>query len=151
MAPIIKDYFASDECKTKVPKNNVMDKSLLPFAINNTVLAKAKHGAYSLDEMSKKNKLLTPAELELQFSVEIFGEGAHRIEDFNRHSVDLWLWQLSGNSELRLISENEEDYVLTEKDSLLINENYCNTIRIHVKNGGYLMKVTQDPNLKSLF
>jgi 3-hydroxyanthranilate 3,4-dioxygenase len=148
LAPIIKEYFASEEYQTKIPSANVYAKSSLPFELNNTLLLKNKHGSFRLEEKLNKNCLLTPAELNLQFKIEIFGQGQFHVEHFNNQNIDLWLWQLNGQSDLKLTSEHHEEYFLTENDSLLITENYCNNISIIVKSG-FLMFVTQDPKLKT--
>jgi hypothetical protein len=127
-----------------------MDPNSLPLKLNNQNLSKDKHGAFNLnDRLSDKNVLLTPNDLQMQFNVEVLATGEHLVENFNEKNLDIWLWQLDGSSVVQSVDENQDDYNLSDKDSLLIPQNYCKTIRINVQQG-HLMKVSQDPKLKSL-
>ena len=149
LAPVIKEFFSSDEYKTKVPKDHVLDK--MPFDLNPIELNTNLHGPYNLQQKIKSlsgsnNKLiLTPNEMKMQFIIEILGFGEHEIENLNNKGYDCWLWQIDGLSNVKI--SDSEAVKLSEKDSLLIPSNITKSISISVTHG-HLLKVIQDIKLK---
>jgi 3-hydroxyanthranilate 3,4-dioxygenase len=156
LIPLIKEYFASDEYKYKSPKDHVLDKSLLPFKLNNVTLDKCKHGAYNLmEKICSSSKVqnvecLTPKEMNLQFDVCILRKGTHRFASVASH-LNVWLWQLKGSAQVRVkcqASNLSESYEFNSSDSLLIPVNYIDELDVEVfENDGLMMKVVQDPHL----
>jgi 3-hydroxyanthranilate 3,4-dioxygenase len=156
LIPLIKEYFASDEYKYKMPKDNVLEKSLLPFELNKIIIDKCKHGAYSLLEKinsspNEQNVLcLTPKELNLQFDVCILRKGTHKFVGVASH-LNVWLWQLNGSATVKVKNQHsqmDEVYEFNLSDSLLIPPNYVDKLDIEIaENEGLMMKVVQDPHL----
>lgn len=153
LVPLIKNYFASEEYKTKAPKDNVVKACDLPFQLNDTVIDKEKHGAYDL--LSKINSCketficLTPAELDLQFDVIVYKKGEHLISKCDQ--VNIWLWQLSGRSNIRLkdkMNNIKHKFDLNKHDSLLVPTANINEIGISVEDEeSFILKVSQSPKL----
>lgn len=153
LIPLIKNYFASEEFKTKKPGMNVLEKAEYPFELNQIVLDLEKHGPYNFDSKLKSdasNKLdLTPNELKLQFEICVLRRGEHVLDECFSKGLDVWLWQLDGSSELNLNLNNnsEQKFRLAEKDSLLASANSCSQLMLNVSDGNLLV-VTQDPKRK---
>ncbi|CAF0727084.1 unnamed protein product [Brachionus calyciflorus] len=155
LIPLIKNYFASEEFKTKIPGNNVLDKSEYPFELNNVVLDLEKHGPYKFDDKIKSDSSkilnLTPDELSLQFEILVLKTGEHVLEDYLRNNLDVWLWQLSGTSQLSLkcLNNNSEEKIdLNLNDSVLVEHKNFSNMRINVQNDSQLLLITQNPNKK---
>jgi 3-hydroxyanthranilate 3,4-dioxygenase len=144
LAPVIRQYFASDEYKTKVPNDNVLQK--LPFDLNTLQIDSDLHGPFRLQDRIQNNTFnLTQSFMKMQFVVNILGKGDYKIENFDQKGYDIWLWQLEGQSVVDVGIENKLS--LIEKDSLLIPANYCKGLDISVSTG-FLLQVIQDPRLK---
>ncbi len=153
LVPLIKDFFASEEYKTKCPGQNVLDENEVPFKLNQVVLEKHSHGSFNLFEKLNKmeaneNGVISLNLPGLQFNVSVFKKGQYAVNiDLD---LDQWLWQLAGCSTVKF-DENDEDQRLFElnlNDSLLVDENRSGIMNIEVKDDGMLMKVTQDHKLK---
>ena len=154
LVPLIKKFFASEEYRTKQPKDNIVEPNQLPFELNSTVLDRNKHGAYNLRELIDRHVAsvrlnLTPAELKLQFDVEILKLGKFEFE--LAKDLDMWLWQLDGQCQIEL--RGRED-VLAQKlslsmfDSLLVPANFCGRVCvIQEDSDSSLMRVLQHPRL----
>jgi hypothetical protein len=88
------------------------------------------------------NKLnLTSSKMNMQFNIEVFGKGEHKIESFDQNVYDCWMWQLEGECSILL---GTESFILHKKDSLLVPAKYSETIYISVLSG-HVLKVIQDP------
>ena len=149
LAPVIKEYFASEEYKTKIPtKEHVLEE--LPFKLNSIQVNSEEHGPYRLNEKIEminaiNNQInLTPSKMNMQFNIEVFSKGEHKIENFDQNGYDCWVWQLEGECTIKL---GNDCFILHEKDSLLVPANYSDTICFSVLSGN-LLKVIQDPRLK---
>lgn len=140
LAPLIREYFASDEFMDKQARNNVLNE--YPFELNQVKIDKLKHGPFNLIERinsTNANVKLSPEGL--QFNIQVLKEGQFDL-DLNE-DLDYWLWQLKGKS---IIDEN---YELNEKDSILIKENSLNSSLVgKISQQGLLMIISQNPNLK---
>ena len=145
---LLKDYFASEEYKTKQPGSNVLDLSKMPFSLNPSLVSKEEHGAY---ELIKKIKQDTSDSMQLhlpgmQFEVVVLKtKGTHVFDTIE--GLDTWLWQLQGNSVVCI--DSNESYELVEHDSVLLPENRCKKIVIELLgDSDMIMKITQNPSLK---
>lgn len=148
LVPLIKEFFASEEFKTKVPGSNISDVSKAPFKLNNVLTIKEKHGSYNLlNQIAKSsgNEIpLSLSELNLQFEVSVLKSGHHVFN--NLKEIDFWLWQLKGSSE---ISIDNSKYNMKENDSILIPEKHCENIIVDINSQeGLIIKISQDPKLK---
>lgn len=148
LIPLIKNYFASEEYKTKQPGSNVLDLSKMPFSLNPSLVSKEEHGAY---ELIKKIKQDTSDSMQLhlpgmQFEVVVLKtKGTHVFDTIE--GLDTWLWQLQGNSVVCI--DSNESYELVEHDSVLLPENRCKKIVIELLgDSDMIMKITQNPSLK---
>jgi len=155
LIPLIKNFFASEEYRTKVPKNNIMDPRDLPFELNQVRIEKEKHGVYNLMEKINSSNCdvinLTPADMHLQFEVLVLKRGEHvfAYKEEDQKELDNWLWQLDGTSQINLITRNsnKNNQNLNKNDSILIKAGYFDEMRIHLDDNSILMKVTQNPKL----
>lgn len=148
LVPLIKEFFASEEFKTKVPGSNISDVSKAPFKLNNVLTIKEKHGSYNLlNQIAKSSGNEIPlclSELNLQFEVSVLKSGHHVFN--NLKEIDFWLWQLKGSSE---ISIDNSKYNMKENDSILIPEKHCENIIVDINSQeGLIIKISQDPKLK---
>jgi 3-hydroxyanthranilate 3,4-dioxygenase len=113
LIPLIKEFFASDEFKTKVPGSNVLDEKKIPYKLNNVLIEKSKHGAYNLLEFVRSSPLnnlnLTSADKNFQFDVRVLRKGKHVFTADKNHELDFWLWQISGKSSVCLMSNVKEN------------------------------------------
>lgn len=132
LIPLIKTYFESAEFKTKKPGKNVEDPNKLHFEMNTDKIIQNMHGAYNLiKKIHSKNDsniiLLTPMELNLQFDIRIFNKGHHFIKENEMNKNDIWLFQIEGESKIKLKTGLgvEQRLILKEKDSTLIPADYC--------------------------
>ena len=160
LVPVIKEYFASEEYRTKVAKNNVLEKSKLAFALSTILIDRSLHGAFHLQERIKEAAVkkesvinLSPAELNLQFEVALYKRGTHVISNFSDDKIDVWLWQLTGNSSIKLKEHNENDldtFHMEASDSLLVPADFnCEKVQILIEDDeSTVLKVTQNPKLK---
>lgn len=149
LIPLIKNFFASEEYKTKVPGTNIADK--LPYELNRTILNESKHGPFNLKERLEENKSncvnLTPTELWLQFEVEILKKGDHLFKNKSKFDNDFWLWQLNGSSVIKL--NNEREICLQQNESVLIPAQLCDEVLVKIEDEtGQLFKVSQNPEFK---
>jgi 3-hydroxyanthranilate 3,4-dioxygenase len=150
LIPLIKNFFASEEYKTKQPGENVLPEADVPFKLNQATLSKHDHGAYNLfEKISQMNPSYGIIELSLpglQFQVSVLRKGQYRFDV--SPGLDQWLWQLAGCAAVRLDSE-ETLYEMGESDSLLVPEDRCAMMSVEVRGEeGLLMRITQDPGLK---
>ena len=153
LVPLIREYFSSEEHKTKKPASNIMEASQLPFELNKTLID--KHGPYDLTSLirsstSDKEINLSLPELKLQFEVTVLKKGEHK---FNNFEIDHWLWQFQGASNVCLNDckgENfTEVFTLILHDSLLVPTFYCKEMIINVETeNDFILKVSQNPKLK---
>ena len=156
LVPLIKNYFSSKEHKTKTPGDNVMDESKLPYKLSSTNILKELHGAFNLEEKinSTDGNLvnLTPKQLNLQFEVAVLKKGSHIYTDSDSKSIDIWLFQLKGNSSVKVDTnvETNETYKLQEKDSVIVPVGFYSSINIDIiDDESFVLKVTQNPGLKN--
>ncbi len=150
LIPLIKNFFASEEYKTKQPGENVLPEADVPFKLNQATLSKHDHGAYNLfEKISQMNPSYGIIELSLpglQFQVSVLRKGQYTFDV--SPGLDQWLWQLAGCAAVRLDSE-ETLYEMGESDSLLVPEDRCAMMSVEVRGEeGLLMRITQDPGLK---
>lgn len=151
-----KEYFASNEYKTKLPNGNVKRPEDLPFTLNPVEMDKQKHGAYNLNEKllssdSNSRVDLTPKDMNLQFEIEVVKEGDAnwRVEK----GLDFWFWQLEGQSRVRLADESgrvTREIELKRHDCVLVPAQWeaaSISSQVHGDNGR-LLKVSQNPKLK---
>lgn len=154
LIPIIKAYFASEEYKTKIPSQVYNEQ---PYELNNVILDKTQHGPFDLvnriNETKENNVLnLTPADLKLQFGLEVLRQSGEFSFDLDT-DLDVWLWQLSGSSQVELRTrDNKADssinktVSLTQHDSLLIPAGYSQTVSIKISDElSSLFKIVQNP------
>lgn len=153
LIPLIKNYFASEEFKTKKPGLNVLKEAEYPFDLNHAVLDLDKHGPYNFSSKIKLDSSLkldlTPDDLELQFKILVLRKGEHVIEECFPKGLDVWLWQLEGSSQLKLnLNNNSEQKIQLDKDdSFLALADSCSHLIVNVNDGNILV-VTQDPKRK---
>ena len=148
LVPLIKEYFASNEYKTKQPSGST-DISFNPFDLNNVLIDRQKHGAYNLlnrikSSSNDSNKIinLTPNELNLQFNVTVFKKGEHEIKS---NGIDEWFWQLDGTSTLT-ISDSSSTFNLIKFDSIYVPADKFTTINIKLDSeSSNLIRISQDP------
>jgi len=150
LAPVIKDFFASEEYTTKKPCNNVLPKT--PYQLNNSVLDVERHGPFNLKKRIEESLRgvskvsLTPEDMKMQFSIEVLGTGEHFVDAEALKRLDVWLWQFEGESDVSLDEKNE--FKLKQNDSVLVQNEKANEVKIQVCSG-CLLKIAQDPSLKS--
>lgn len=150
LGPLIKEYFASDEFRTKIPGGHVAKE--VPFELNPTVLDRVKHGPYNLKDFIRTspeglNELdLSPPDIRLQFQVSVLKKGQHKAPPSSSGDLNCWLWQLSGSS--RIVLENSQEAVqLGTNDSVLINLADIQEIHVDAEDA-VLLRVVQDPTRK---
>ena len=155
LVPLIKDYFNSKEYATKVPGLNVLDKSEYPFELNNTLIDKNKHGAFDLIRRCYSQDSSSIdfhyKELNLQFECTVFKSGEHILPNFVGGSIDIWFWQIAGNSSISLIGQEDTDsFNLETHDSLMVPMDYFyKDIKIKIENDkSILLRVSQNPKFK---
>ena len=146
LGPLIKEYFASEEFRTKIPGGHVLAQ--VPFELNRTVLDQAKHGPFSLMDKIKSVGLdrldLSPPDIRLQFQVTVLKKGQHKVSS-SSGDLDCWLWQLSGTS--RIAIDEQEAIELGPNDSVLVNLADIREIQVDAEDA-ILFKVVQDPSRK---
>jgi 3-hydroxyanthranilate 3,4-dioxygenase len=152
LVPMIKQFLASDEYKTKVPGQNVVEKDKLPFELNDTMINKSLHGPFNLTEKISENKQsrsvnLTPSELNLQFNVEVLKEGKFDFELDGQ--LDTWFWSLNGECSIELATvEGKESLHLHRFDSVLLPASKVQNISFRLEGTDCsVMKVTQNPHV----
>ncbi|XP_012682767.1 3-hydroxyanthranilate 3,4-dioxygenase isoform X2 [Clupea harengus] len=117
LAPVIKEFFASEEHRTGKPNPDPPKKA--PFPLNTaSVMApfsfKDRVDGLRADIASSKSVDMFGPEFETE--VLLWGPGE---TNTTKHEADRWIWQLEGTSEVTL---NHEKFNLTKGDSLLIPE-----------------------------
>ena len=127
LVPVIRDFKASDECRTGVPSGCGMAES--PVKLSARELSRDEHGPFVLDERLERG-CLTPAHMRMQFHVSVLrrrqgGKNADEPLRVTRPAqLDAWLWQLSGSSRLATgagaTNGGEVLAVLGKHDSLLL-------------------------------
>ena len=145
---MIRNYFASDEYKTKQPGLNIQNN--IPYELNNELIQKDQHGPFNLKEkLSSNNETtvinLTPSNLNLQFDIKAFKYGEHKLNNSDLYDRDVWFMQVNGtcNIMFRTRMKRVEDYCLNLNDTLLVPENYCEEINIKINQDSCLLKFTQ--------
>jgi hypothetical protein len=121
-------------------------------------LDKEKHGAFNLQQRLSNNDAstnsinLTPEELKLQFESEVVKKSATWEVNEETLGLDFWLWQIDGESNLKVLDANESlvaEYNLKKHDSILLHPASLGSIRAEISgNSGHLLKVTQNPKRK---
>lgn len=151
LIPLIKNYFASDEFRTKIPGQNI--ENAYPYSLNNVILNAKEHGPFNLDTRirSIESEQANLAPDNLQFKVMVLKNGQSEFEDFYKNGLDLWLWLLNGTASLSLQSLNnnhqEEKIKLLSNDSFLVSSNIYQKIVVDVKEA-FLLVVSQNPGKK---
>lgn len=150
LIPLIKQYFASEEYKTKVPRDNILNPTEYPYELNKTILGD-QHGPYNLMEKIKStsdNVLnLTPNEINLQFEVHVLTKGKHEFNSFEKNQLDVWVWQLQGSCSLGL--ENNNSLNLNEHDSILIKSSDFKEFSVSVQDeNSKVLIISQNANKK---
>lgn len=148
LGPVIKEFFASEECRTGQPKadsfpqqpprvNNEKIKLSEPFSLNDWI---DKHR-----EDFQKNSSLSLFDDEYQSRVYILSQGQHQIEC---STGDVWLWQHQGHSTACVTTtDNKESSIdLQESDSIYLNTQW--KCALNVNEQGFVLAISQDPKRK---
>jgi 3-hydroxyanthranilate 3,4-dioxygenase len=149
LIPLIREYLASEEFSTKIPKN----KSQTPFELNPSLIDHEKLGPYNLFERINKTNAssmdLHSAELNLQFKCTVYKRGEHVfLSNSTNEHTDVWLWQLAGTSKLDL--NDKESFDFRAHDSLMMLAECFEKVKITISSDeSFLLKITQNPLLKS--
>ena len=150
LIPLIKNYFASDEYRTKIPGQNIQNE--YPYSLNNVTLDAKEHGPFNLDARirSIESDRADLAPDDLQFKVMVVKNGHCEFDKFYLNGLDLWLWLLNGTADLSLQCSNNnqiEKIKLLSNDSILVPSNNYQKILVDVKEA-LLLVVSQNPGRK---
>ncbi|CAN9499574.1 unnamed protein product [Ophioblennius macclurei] len=142
LVPIIKEFMASQQCKTGKPDPNEVFRDP-PFQLNTmNVMSPFSFKAW----LDKHRAALSGGKavdmFGAQFETEVIVFGSGRTDTTVRQS-DLWIWQMEGSSTVTL---NETEFEISAGGSLLIPEQ--SQYRWQRENGTVALCVIQNPARK---
>jgi len=143
LPPLIKEYFASEEYRTRKPREDSFPKEP-PFPIDDKI--SLGDPFYLSDWLTKHSEDLKNGPVSLfpdkfQTQVIVRSNGDHTIQS----QIELWLWQIRGKSTIQNNNENES-HNLNEIDALYLNAD--SNCRMTVEENGVLLQIGQDPKRK---
>ncbi|XP_069787233.1 3-hydroxyanthranilate 3,4-dioxygenase isoform X2 [Narcine bancroftii] len=145
LAPIIKEFFNSEEYKTGKPNPDKLQKEL-PFCINDvsTVMEPflLKDWLHSHSQAIKTKQVVDMFGDHFETQTAVYGSG----ESEGKESADIWLWQVEGKS---VVVMDGKTINLTPGDSLLVPLKTKYTWKR--AQGTIALCVIQDPSRKTSY
>ncbi|XP_006159975.1 3-hydroxyanthranilate 3,4-dioxygenase [Tupaia chinensis] len=142
LAPIIQEFFSSEQCRTGKPIPDQLRKEL-PFPLSTRSVTEPMSLTTWLDGHRRELQAGTPLSLfgdTYETQVIAHGQGSSKGP---RQDVDVWLWQLEGSS---VVTMGGQRLSLTPDDSLLVPAG--TPYDWERAQGSVALSVTQDPARK---